>query len=375
MGIDRQSSIINRQSSIIRVLVVEDTPVVQEFLVHILNSDPEIQVIGTANNGEEAVEAVKQKKPDVITMDINMPKMNGLNATRKIMETYPTPIVIVSGSWDTKEVETTFRAIEAGALACIQRPAGVGHPDHEATAKELVQTVKLMSEVKVVKRWPHYRKIAAAPVIPAQAIVDIERIPSETKIVAIGASTGGPPVLHTILSGLSKDFSVPILIVQHMAKGFTKGLVEWLAQSTGFPVHVAVDGEYLLPGHAYIAPNGLHMKVIAGNRIALSKDEPEEGLRPSASYLFRSVSNVFGKNAVGILLTGMGKDGAEELKLMKEKGAVTIAQNKESSVIFGMPGEAVKLDGTTYVLSPDNIVEALKSLTKKNIVEVERLKI
>jgi two-component system chemotaxis response regulator CheB len=352
----------------IKVLVVEDSPVVQEFLVHILNSDPKVQVIGTANDGEDAVEAVKHKKPDVITMDINMPKMNGLEATRRIMETHPVPIVIVSGSWDTKEVETTFRAMEAGALACIQRPAGIGHPDHEATAKELVQTVKLMSEVKVVKRWPHFRQVAAAPVIPTTAVVDIERIPAEIRIVAIGASTGGPPVLQTILSGLSKDFSVPILIVQHMAKGFTKGLAEWLAQSTGFPVHIAADGEYLLPGHAYIAPDGFHMKVGAGNQLALSKDEPEDSLRPSASYLFRSVSNVFGKNAVGVLLTGMGKDGAEELRLMKEKGAVTIAQDKGSSVIFGMPGEAVKLDGATYVLSPDKIVEALKSLTKKNIV-------
>jgi two-component system chemotaxis response regulator CheB len=350
---------------LIKVFVVEDTPVVQEFLVYILNSDPEIQVIGTANNGEEAIEAVKQKKPDVITMDINMPKMNGLVATRKIMETYPTPIVIVSGSWDTKEVETTFRAIEAGALVCIQRPVGIGHPDHEATAKELVQTVKLMSEVKVVKRWPRYRQVTAVPVIPAPAIVDIEQVPAEIRIIAIGASTGGPPVLHTILSGLSEDFSVPILIVQHMAKGFTHGLAEWLAQSTGFPVHIASDSEYLLPGHAYIAPDGLHMKVIAGNRIALNEDKPEEGLRPSASYLFRSVSNVFGKNSVGILLTGMGKDGAEELKSMREKGAVTIAQDKESSVIFGMPGEAVKLNGATYVLSPDQIIAALKSLTKR----------
>jgi two-component system chemotaxis response regulator CheB len=359
----------------IRVLVVEDSPVAQEFLVHILNSDPEIQVIGTANDGEEAVEAAKHKKPDVITMDINMPKMNGLDATRRIMETHPVPIVIVSASQNIKEVENTFRAMEAGALACVSKPAGMGHPDFEKTTKELIQTVKLMSEVKVVKRWPHYRQVTAAPSIPAPAAVDIERIPAEIRIVAIGASTGGPPVLQTILSGLSKDFSVPILIVQHMAKGFTKGLIEWLAQSTGFPVHVAADGEYLLPGHAYIAPDGLHMKVGAGNRIALSKDEPEEGLRPSASYLFRSVSNVFGKNAVGVLLTGMGKDGAEELRLMKEKGAITIAQDKGSSVIFGMPGEAVKLDGATYVLSPDKIVKALKSLTKKNIVEGERLQI
>ena len=347
----------------IKVLVVEDSPVVQEFLVYILSSDPEIQVIGTANDGEEAIEAVRRKKPDVITMDINMPKVNGLDATRRIMETYPTPIVIVSGSWDTKEVETTFRAMEAGALAGVQRPMGIGHQDHEETAKELVQTVKLMSEVKVVRRWPQYKRKTVAPVVsPPTEEVDIKRIPAEIRIVAIGTSTGGPPVLQTILSGLPKDFSVPVLIVQHMTHGFTKGLVEWLAQSTGFSVHIAVDNEYLLPGHAYVAPDGFHMKVEIGNRIALSKDEPENGLRPSVSYLFRSVTKAFGQNAVGVLLTGMGKDGAEELKLMREKGAVTIAQDRESSVVYGMPGEAVKLDGATYVLSPDNIAAVLTNL-------------
>ncbi len=184
----------------IRVLIVEDSPVAQEFLVYILSSDPEIQVIGTANNGEEALEAVKHKKPDIITMDINMPKMNGLDATRRIMETHPVPIVIVSGNWDTREVETTFRAMEAGALACVQRPAGIGHPGHETTEKELIQTVKLMSEVKVVRRRPHYQRGAGAPSISPPIEVDIKRASAEIKIVGIGASIGGPMVLQTILA-------------------------------------------------------------------------------------------------------------------------------------------------------------------------------
>lgn len=354
----------------IRVLVVEDSPVVREFLIHILSSDPEIQVIGTASDGEEAIEAVKHKKPDVITMDINMPKMNGLDATRRIMETHPTPIVIVSGIWDNREVETTFRAMEAGALAGVQRPMGIGHPDHEVTARELVQTVKLMSEVKVVRRWVRPQRPESATAAPPSKEVEIKRIPSEIRIVAIGASTGGPIVLQTILSGLPKDFPVPLLIVQHIAHGFTRGLVEWLAQSTVFPVHIAVDGEYLLPGHAYVAPGGFQMKVEFGNRIALSKDEPEGGLRPSVSYLFRSVAKVFGQNAVGVLLTGMGKDGAEELKLMREKGAVTIAQDKGSSVIYGMPGEAIRLDAATYVLSPDKIATVLSGMINKTWKEV-----
>jgi len=346
----------------VRVFVVEDSPVAQEFLVHILNSDPEIEVIGTANNGEEAIAALEHKKPDVITMDIHMPKMNGMDATRRIMETDPVPIVIVSASWDPKEVEKTFFAIEAGALACVSKPAGMGHPDHKASVKELIQTVKLMSEVKVVKRWPRYRQVTSAPSITPPVAVDIERIPAKVRIVAIGASTGGPTVLQTLLAGLPSDCPVPILIVQHMAQGFTNGFGEWLSKTTGFPVHIAADGENLLPGHAYIAPCEFHMGVVSTNQIALSKDLPENGLRPSVSYLFRSVARVFGQSAVGILLTGMGKDGAEELRLMKEKGAVTIAQNKESSVVYGMPGEAARLDGATYVLSPDKIIATVKVL-------------
>src|SRR3972149_4276895 len=219
----------------IKVLVVEDSPVVREFLVYILGSDPGIQVIGTANDGEQAVEAVARKRPDVITMDIHMPKLDGLEATRRIMETYPTPIVIVSGSTDPREVATTFRAIEAGAVAVLPRPAGIGHRDHEATAGELVQTVKLMSEVKVIKRWP---KAWRQPEVPRPAEADRAQVEAKVKVkvIAIGASTGGPPVLQTILAALPRDFPVPVLIVQHMAAGFTQGFVQWLAQTSSLPV-------------------------------------------------------------------------------------------------------------------------------------------
>jgi len=346
----------------IKVLVVEDSPVVAEFLAYILNSAPDIHVVGIARDGEEALEAVKRLKPDIITMDINMPKMNGFETTRQIMETHPIPIVIVSGSWDTKEVSTTFRAMEAGALAAIPRPKGIGHPEYETTAKELVQTVKLMSEVKVIQRRPRGR---SGPMVPSVLEVGVERAPAEIQVVAIGASTGGPIVLQTILPRLLKDFHVPVLIVQHIATGFVHGFVEWLAHSSRLPIHVAADGEYPLPGHAYVAPDGFQMGVKIGGRIALSKDESENGLRPSVSHLFRSVSSAFGENVVGVLLTGMGKDGAEESKLMKEKGAVTIAQDKESSVVHGMPGEAIKLGAATYVLSPDRIAEVLTSLVRR----------
>lgn len=346
----------------IKVLVVEDSPVVREFLVYILGADPDIRVVGTANNGEEALEAVKRYRPDVITMDIHMPKMDGLEATRRIMETDPTPIVIVSGSTDPHETATTFRAIEAGALAVLGRPAGIGHQEHETTARELVQTVKLMAEVKVVRRWPQTRR---EPVLPAAAQLLLgkpTRVPGKIKVIAIGASTGGPPVLQTILAMLPRDFPLPVLIVQHMASGFITSFVEWLAQSSSLPVHVAMHGEHLVPGHVYVAPDECQMKVDHGGKIVLTQDEPENGLRPSVSYLFRSLAAVYGGDAVAGLLTGMGRDGAEELRLLKDKGALTFAQDKDSSVVHGMPGEAIKLDAATFILAPDKIAAVMTSL-------------
>ncbi|TAN70410.1 MAG: chemotaxis-specific protein-glutamate methyltransferase CheB [Methylobacter sp.] len=343
----------------IRVLVVEDSSSVREFLVYLLASDQEIQVIGTVNNGEEALAAVKDKKPDVITMDIHMPKMDGYAATRAIMESFPTPIVIVTGSSSSREMATTINALEAGALAVIKRPAGIGHPDHVATARELIQTVKLMSEVKVIRRWAQRRiPDAVKPVMP-------ESVPviREVRLVAIGSSTGGPPVLQQLLSKLPKDFHIPIIIVQHIAQGFTEGFAQWLAESSGFPVSVAADGELMQSGHAYVAPNGFQTTVDGHGRIALQNSGLENGHLPSVSHLFRSVAAVYGPSAVGILLTGMGKDGAAELGLMKAEGAVTFAQDKESSVVHGMPGEAIELGAASYVLPPDKIAAVLTALT------------
>ena len=291
----------------IKVLVVEDSSVNQEFLVHILSSDPEIKVIGMAHNGEEAVEAVGRLKPDVITMDIHMPRMDGYEATRRIMESHPTPIVIVSGNWDTKEVATTFRAIEAGALKGVQRPTGIGHPEHRATVKELLETVKLMSEVKVVRRWSRLQRQGPGPSVLPSAGFEFKLAPSKVRLVAMGASTGGPNVLQKILSGLPKDFLSPLLIVQHMATGFVQGFVEWISQTSGFPVRVAIHGELPLPGHAYVAPDGLHMGIGSGNRIALSSEEPENGLRPSVSYLFRSVMKTYGRQRDRCAAHGYGK--------------------------------------------------------------------
>lgn len=346
---------------LIKVLIVEDSLVIQEFLNHILSSAPGIKVVGIASDGEEALEAVLRKKPDVITMDIHMPKLNGFEATRKIMETQPVPIIIVSGSSTVKEVSTAFKAVEAGAVAIVARPRGIGHPDYEKTARELIQTVKLMSEVKVVKRLPHVRKVT----VPVAPPLGVTAAPRKIQVVAIGASTGGPIALKTILSGLAKKFPVPILIAQHIASGFITGFVQWLTEASGFPIHIATDEELLLPGHAYIAPEGYHLMINYGNRIALKRNENPNSLSPLVSYLFESVAKVFGQGAIGILLTGMGKDGAESLKFMKEQGGVTIAQDRETSVVFGMPKEAIELDAATHVLSPDQIVQFLLQMVSR----------
>jgi two-component system chemotaxis response regulator CheB len=341
----------------IKVLIVEDSQVVRDFMTFILSSDPAIQVIGTARDGREAIRAVREKRPDVVTMDVVMPGMDGFEATRIIMETTPVPIVIVSASWDPRVVEKTFLAMEAGAVAAVRKPVGITHPDYKNQAKELTRTVKLMSEVKVIKRRPQGKKGVMISGGPTAGV--IPPATSELKVVAIGASTGGPPVIETILSGLPKDFPAPLLIVQHIAVGFVQGFAEWLANSSGLPVKIAAQGEYLLPGCAYIAPDDLQMGVESGGRINLSNSDPENGLRPSVSWLFRSVGEVFGKNAIGVLLTGMGKDGAQELKRMRERGGVTIVQDRESCIVYGMPGEAVAIDAHSYVLPPAGIAKFL----------------
>jgi len=296
-------------------------------------------------------------------MDIHMPEMNGFDATRRIMETAPTRIVIVSGSSTAEEIATTFNALESGALAVVKRPAGIGHPDHEATSRDLLQTVKLMSEVSVVRRWPSSRR--APPAAERLPEAGIKPAAAEVKLVAVGASTGGPLALQSILAGLPKNLGVPILVVQHITPGFTEGLAEWLAGSSGRPVRVAADGDRLVPGHVFIAPEGFQLGIRRGGTISVARDEPENGHCPSISYLFRSVAEVFGPGAIGVLLTGMGRDGAAGLKLMKEKGAITIAQDRESSVVHGMPGEAIRMGAATHVLPLGQIAAALSKLADK----------
>ncbi len=338
----------------IRVMIAEDSLVMREYLTHLINQQPDMEVVGVASNGAEAVQAVKQLKPHIVVMDSNMPVLDGFRATRQIMEETPTPIVIASASLSPQELATTFKAVEAGALAILAKPVGLGHPQFEAATNEFLQTIRLMSEVKVIRR-----RNLARPAGSKLAIVEENKGKIRDGVVAIGASTGGPQVIQTILGLLDKSLAAPVLIVQHISPGFVQGFVDWLVKTTQFPVSLATAQVRMVPGQAYVAPDGFHLGVDGGGRLVLSEAPPENGLRPAVSFLFRSVASTFGRNAVGVLLSGMGRDGAAELKLLRDLGAVTIAQDQDSAVIYGMPGEAVKLGAATHVASPAEIARII----------------
>lgn len=342
----------------IKVLVVDDSPAIRELMIYILSSDDDIQIIGTANSGENAIKFIEKNKPDIITMNIRMPGMNGFETTRRIMEINPVPIVIVTGLFNSQDIDKTFQAMEAGAVSVLEKPVGITDVDFNKVSQEIINRVKLMSEIKVVRRKTVYKKVKQ----DFSICTKLDSVLPKIKIVAIGVSTGGPSVLQTIFSKLPSNIKIPILVVQHITPGFIKGLVDWLSEVTKYPIHIAQQGERALPGHIYFAPDGFHMEIRANGHIFLSETEKENGSRPAVSCLFRSVADYYGENSMGILLTGMGKDGAKELKLLKDKRAITIVQDRETSTIYGMPGEAVKLGAATYVLSPEKIAELFKGI-------------
>jgi two-component system chemotaxis response regulator CheB len=345
---------------VIRVLLAEDSAVTRAYLTYLLSEDDAIEVVGAAKDGQEAVDMAASLRPDVILMDVHMPILDGYEAARKIMESTPTPIVMATASSSRSETRGGFAALEAGALKLLAKPPALWEEGHDEAASELLRTLKLMSEVKVVRRRP----------INGTAQHPSERFPRprDPRVVAIGASTGGPQALVEILDGLPQPLGIPVLLVQHITDGFIDGFVSWLGTRTAMEVVVAGHGAQLRPGVVYVAGGGRHMTVTRDGRISLERGPAVNGFTPSISRLFDSVAVACGREAVGILLTGMGRDGADGLRRMRDAGALTIAQDEASSVIFGMPGEAVRLKAACEVLAPRAIAEALQ------VVDAERVR-
>jgi two-component system, chemotaxis family, protein-glutamate methylesterase/glutaminase len=352
----------------LRVLVTEDSVVARALLTSIINRDPGLEVVGEARDGEQAVELTAKLKPDVITMDVHMPKMDGLEATRRIMSETPTPIVVISAI-DPKDVRLSFEALDSGALAVLAKPTGPTAPDFSQRAGEIVSTVKTMAGVRVVRRRPRLMSAgtaapgasapaAAAPVRPVAAA---SRPSARRKIdiVAIGSSTGGPDALGKIVSALPGDAPVPIVIVQHITVGFHQGLVDWLNNVTTLNVRLGGDGEALAPGDVVIAPGEHQMAVAPGGRLKLTDEEPVRGHRPSATHLFHSVARAYGGSALGVILTGMGDDGADGLVAMHNAGSWVIGQDEATCVVYGMPREAALRGAVSEVLPLGDIARAI----------------
>ncbi|MFC4768805.1 protein-glutamate methylesterase/protein-glutamine glutaminase [Effusibacillus consociatus] len=331
----------------IRVLVVDDSALMRRLITDILQSDPGIQVAATARNGKDALDVLPHHRIDVVTLDIEMPVMNGMEALPRILRLHRTPVIMLS-SLTTLGADSTIKALELGAFDFIAKPSGSISLDLAKVSAELIAKVKAAA-----KRG---KQLSANPGIPAlmssfktpPAKISPFRLAGSgivNEIVAIGTSTGGPRALQTVLTGLPSDLKAAVVIVQHMPPGFTKSLANRLDQMCAVRVHEAEHGQELEPGHAYIAPGGYHMQVASsGNKFVIRLDQtpPVGGHRPAVNNLFRSVAALEGVSLQAVILTGMGSDGAEGLKLIKQAGGKTISEARETCVVYGMPKAAAE---------------------------------
>ena len=336
----------------IRVVVAEDSETTRALLVSLFASDPSFRVVGEASDGHEAVELTRRLRPDIVTMDVRMPRMDGLEATRCIMVEMPTPIIIVSGTLGDDDVAASMRAIKAGALTALAKPPGPGAADFEPARARFLATVRALAAVKVVG----HRLRVLARYMPGCPDVRLPRA-ARVGVVALAASTGGPGALRSVLDALPYDFAAPILIVQHLSPGFLKGFAEWLNESCRLRVKVASEGDVITRGTVYIAPEDRHLAVRPTGVIQALDDAPVDGFRPSASVLFESVANAYGRNAAGAILTGMGRDGVHGLRRLHELGGRIIAQDEQTSSVFGMPAAAIEAGLADFIL-PISLVAA-----------------
>ncbi len=344
----------------IRVLLVEDSPIALTVLKRILDSSPEIEIVGTASTGVEALALIPTAQPDVLCTDFFMPEMDGLQLTSQVMANCPLPILVISASVQEEDTHRIFRLLEAGAVDILPKPrVGLDLEDLQLR-QALIDKVKILSGVRVFKKRSRpalpkrSSRLTAAPASVATSVV--RRNP---KIVAVGASTGGPIALQELFSPLPADFPLPIVCVQHISLGFLQGLIDWLSATCALPIKIAQDGERPAPGHIYFPPERQHLEIDSRGRLTYSLLPPVDGHRPSVTATFSAVAQFYGRRSVGILLTGMGRDGADGLKKIAEAGGLTIAQDEATSVVFGMPKEAIASGAAQHILPIQKIAPTL----------------
>ena len=347
----------------IRILLAEDSATVRRYLISIIEETPGMRVIGEARNGDEVVKMVADLQPDVVSMDIKMPEMDGLEATRRIMAHHPTPVVVVSGMLDI-DVELSLQALEAGALAVVGKPPDRQNPAYASKARELIMTLRAMAGVKVIARRAYTRHKDETQESGA-TIAEKQKTIATPEILAIGASTGGPSALNRLLKDFPADFPLPIVLVQHMPHEFIPGLARWLENTTSLRFEVARSALLLKAGTVTIAPGTAHLAILRRDSELLARLLPDDGLRryvPSVDVLFESVAKICGGAAIGVILTGMGDDGANGLLTMRRAGAYTFVQDEASSTVFGMPRAAIEKQAAQSIESLANLPTKIMKL-------------
>lgn len=340
----------------IRVLLVDDSRTSRALLRQLCEDDPRLTVVGEAVDGPEAIEKVASLRPSIVVMDIEMPRLDGIEATRRIMARTPTPILVVTAHHDARDVALSLQAVGAGALSLLPKPTGPGSPAFQQDARQFVRLVKALAGVHPVRR--QLTRPARVPAPPPEA----PAITSPLRAVGVAASTGGPAALYRLLELLPSRLPVPLLVVQHIADGFAPGLTAWLSGATPHPVTLAAHDMSVVPGRVYVAPDRAHLTVGRSGRIALTDRPPVAGFRPSASVLFDSLAEVFGAAAAGVVLTGMGSDGLEGARSLRRAGAPVLAQDADSSVVFGMPKAVADAGLATTVGTVEQLAGALARL-------------
>ena len=352
-----------------RVLVVDDSTFMRKVLETIFNADEQLQVVGQAKDGREAVALAESLKPDVITMDINMPHMDGLQATAQIMTTNPKPIVIVS-SESREGASSTLKALELGAIEFVAKPSGAIDLDMNSVKDELLRKVRMAAKVRVVRTASRLATTlqssnghAGAPAKPAAPRVSAPSSMSDQRfpVVVLAASTGGPATVMRLAPGFTKDFPAAVILVQHMPAAFTTQYAAQLEEFTGISVKEAAANDVLQPGTLYICPGGQHLRVSPTARIQLDSTTGRlNGYLPNIDVTLESVAAFAGPMAIAAILTGMGNDGAKGAKAIKNAGGIVLAQDEATSVIFGMPAEAIKTGAVEQVLPIDDIYSAIE---------------